>query len=50
MICAKPDCAQFIAKKLWRFFVQDQPPQPVIDALADAIPQERHGPPAPDAA
>jgi uncharacterized protein (DUF1800 family) len=34
MICAKPECAQFIAKKLWRFFVQDQPPQPVIDALA----------------
>jgi uncharacterized protein (DUF1800 family) len=34
MICAKTECAQFIVKKLWRFFVQDQPPQPVIDALA----------------
>jgi len=34
MICDKPECAQFIAKKLWRFFVQDQPPQPVVDALA----------------
>jgi uncharacterized protein (DUF1800 family) len=34
MICAKPECAQFIAKKLWRFFAQDQPPQPVVDALA----------------
>lgn len=34
MICAKPECAQFIAKKLWRFFVQDQPPPPVINALA----------------
>ncbi|MCE0522259.1 MAG: DUF1800 domain-containing protein [Methylacidiphilales bacterium] len=34
MICAKPECAQFIAKKIWRFFVQDEPPQPVIDALA----------------
>jgi hypothetical protein len=34
MICAKPECARFITKKIWRFFVQDQPPQPVIDALA----------------
>jgi uncharacterized protein (DUF1800 family) len=34
MICAKPECAQFIAKKLWRFFAQDQPPQPIINALA----------------
>ena len=34
MICAKPECAQFISKKLWRFFVQDQPPQPIVDALA----------------
>jgi uncharacterized protein (DUF1800 family) len=35
MICARPDCAQFITKKIWRFFVQDEPPQPVIDTLAD---------------
>ena len=34
MICAKPECAQFIAKKIWRFFAQDQPPQPIVDALA----------------
>jgi uncharacterized protein (DUF1800 family) len=34
LICDKPECAQFIVKKLWRFFVQDQPPQPVVDALA----------------
>jgi len=34
MICAKPECAQFIAKKLWRFFAQDQPPQPIVNALA----------------
>jgi uncharacterized protein (DUF1800 family) len=34
MICAKPECAQFIAKRIWRFFVQDNPPQPVVDALA----------------
>jgi uncharacterized protein (DUF1800 family) len=34
MICARPQCAEFIAQKLWRFFVQDQPPQPIVDALA----------------
>jgi uncharacterized protein (DUF1800 family) len=34
MICAKPECAQFIAGKIWRFFAQDQPPEPVVDALA----------------
>ena len=35
MICDKPECARFIAKKLWRFFAQDQPPEPVVDALAN---------------
>ena len=35
LICAQPQCAKFIAGKIWRFFVQDQPPQPVVDALAD---------------
>jgi uncharacterized protein (DUF1800 family) len=34
MICAKPECSQFLAKKIWRFFAQDEPPQPIIDALA----------------
>jgi uncharacterized protein (DUF1800 family) len=34
LICKKPECAQFITKKIWRFFVQDQPPKPIIDALA----------------
>jgi uncharacterized protein (DUF1800 family) len=34
LICAKPECAQFISKKIWRFFAQDEPPQPVVDALA----------------
>ena len=35
MICDKPECARFITKGIWRFFAQDQPPQPVVDALAD---------------
>jgi hypothetical protein len=34
MICAKPECARFITKKLWRFFAQDEPPQPIVEALA----------------
>jgi hypothetical protein len=34
MICDQPQCARFISAKIWRFFVQDQPPDPVIDALA----------------
>lgn len=34
MICNKPECAQFISQKIWRFFVQDEPPQQVVNALA----------------
>ena len=34
MICAQPQCAKFITARLWRFFVQDQPSQPVVEALA----------------
>jgi uncharacterized protein (DUF1800 family) len=34
MICDKPECAQFLAKRIWRFFAQDEPPQPIVDALA----------------
>ena len=41
LICAKPDCAKFISAKIWRFFVQDQPPAPVVDALAQTF--HEHG-------
>jgi len=34
MICQKPECAPFITKKIWRFFAQDQPPPPIVDALS----------------
>ncbi len=34
LVCQQPQCAKFITARLWRFFVQDQPPQPIIDALA----------------
>jgi uncharacterized protein (DUF1800 family) len=35
LICDQPQCAKFISERIWRFFAQDQPPQPVVDALAD---------------
>jgi uncharacterized protein (DUF1800 family) len=35
LICAQPECAKFISKRVWRFFAQDQPPQTIVDALAD---------------
>jgi hypothetical protein len=34
MICDQPQCAKFISTKIWRYFVQDQPPAPLMDALA----------------
>jgi uncharacterized protein (DUF1800 family) len=34
LICTRPECAQFISMKIWRFFAQDEPPQPIVDALA----------------
>jgi uncharacterized protein (DUF1800 family) len=37
MICAKPECARFIAERLWRFFVQDDPPAPCVNALAGVL-------------
>ncbi|MCE0482718.1 MAG: DUF1800 domain-containing protein [Methylacidiphilales bacterium] len=41
MICAKPECAGFISARIWRFFVQDQPPPPMVDALAKEF--QSHG-------
>jgi uncharacterized protein (DUF1800 family) len=34
LICNQPACAPFIVSKIWRYFVQDQPPPAVIKALA----------------
>jgi uncharacterized protein (DUF1800 family) len=33
MITAKPECAAFIGAKIWRFFVQDEPPAALVAAL-----------------
>ncbi len=37
ILVSKPACAQFIGRKLWRFFAEDDPPQQVVDAVAGAI-------------
>jgi uncharacterized protein (DUF1800 family) len=34
LICSQPQCAAFITAKIWRFFVQDEPPAPLVAALA----------------
>ena len=33
VIANRPECARFIANKVWRFFVQDEPPPALVDAL-----------------
>lgn len=37
LICGQPQCASFIVAKIWRFFVQDEPPAPVVAGLASAF-------------
>jgi uncharacterized protein (DUF1800 family) len=34
LLCTQPACATFIVAKIWRHFVQDEPPAPVVAALA----------------
>jgi uncharacterized protein (DUF1800 family) len=36
-LVGKPQCAQFIGRKLWRFFVEDEPSQQIVDAVAERI-------------
>jgi len=37
ILAAQPACAKFIGRKLWRFFVEDDPPSFVVEALARRI-------------
>ena len=37
MLVSKPACAQFIGRKLWRFFVEDEPSSAVVDSVAGTI-------------
>lgn len=34
LLCNQPACAPFIVSKIWRYFVQDQPPAPLVAVLA----------------
>src|SRR4030095_462567 len=33
----KPACGQFIGRKIWRYFVEDEPSPQIVDALADRV-------------
>lgn len=37
IIVRQPACAQFIGRKLWRFFVEDEPSAPTVDAVAESL-------------
>jgi len=37
ILVSKPACAQFIGRKLWRFFVEDEPSEAIVDAIASSI-------------
>lgn len=37
IITAQPQAARFITAKLWKFFVEDHPPEPVARLLAEAL-------------
>ncbi|HUE40411.1 MAG TPA: DUF1800 domain-containing protein, partial [Chthoniobacterales bacterium] len=37
MLVSKPACAQFIGRKLWRFFAEDEPASAIVDSVAGTI-------------
>ena len=41
-ILAQPACARFLARKLWTFFAYDNPPAPLVEALADVMRANRY--------
>ena len=36
-LLAQPACARFMARKLWSFFAYDNPPSPLVEALAGTL-------------
>jgi uncharacterized protein (DUF1800 family) len=36
-IFAKPQCAKYLAQKIWTFFVAENPPSPLVEALAATL-------------
>ena len=37
ILVSKPACAEFIGRKLWRFFVEDEPTKETVDAVAERL-------------
>jgi uncharacterized protein (DUF1800 family) len=37
ILVSKPACARFIARKLWRFFVEDEPSEEIVTAVAERL-------------
>jgi uncharacterized protein (DUF1800 family) len=37
ILVGKPASAQFIGRKLWRFFVEDEPPPQIVDSVASSL-------------
>ncbi len=37
ILVSKPACAQFIGRKLWRYFVEDEPSNAIVDLVAKTI-------------
>jgi uncharacterized protein (DUF1800 family) len=37
ILVRQPACAKFVGRKLWRFFVEDEPSQKIVDAIASRI-------------
>ncbi len=37
ILMEQPACAEFIAGKLWRFFVEDEPPRNIVSAVASRL-------------
>ncbi|MBV9671114.1 MAG: DUF1800 domain-containing protein [Acidobacteriales bacterium] len=42
ILMEKPACSEFIAAKLWRFFVEDPPPQKIVSAVANRLRAEKY--------
>ena len=41
LIVAQPACPQFIGRKIWRFFVEDEPAPAAVEAVAASLRQNR---------
>jgi uncharacterized protein (DUF1800 family) len=42
ILAAQPACAKFIGRKLWRFFVEDDPPSRIVEGLAARIREHKY--------